>query len=116
TVNPNESKKFTVHVRVPDRSTSDLYSPIPKVSGLRSLAVNGKSVTPKIENGYAVITRQWRSGDKIDLLLPMEVQREKADERIAADRGLVALRYGPLIYNVEQADQPDINQPLGPGP
>jgi DUF1680 family protein len=116
TVNPKESKKFTVHVRVPDRSTSDLYSPIPKVSGLRSLAVNGKSVTPKIENGYAVITRQWRSGDKIDLLLPMEVQREKADERIAADRGLVALRYGPLIYNVEQADQPDINQPLGPGP
>ena len=50
------------------------------------------------------------------MVLPMEVQRAKADERIAADRGSVALRYGPLIYNVEQADQPDINQPLGPGP
>jgi hypothetical protein len=116
TINPKESKKFAVHVRVPDRSTSDLYAPFPKVSGLKSLAVNGKSITPTIENGYAVITRQWRAGDKIDLVLPMEVQRAKADERIAADRGSVALRYGPLIYNVEQADQPDINQPLGPGP
>src|ERR1035437_3694479 len=46
----------------------------------------------------------------------MEVQRVKADEHIAADRGSVALRYGPLIYNVESADQPDINQPLGAAP
>jgi hypothetical protein len=43
------------------------------------------------------------------------VQRVKADEKIAADRGLVALRYGPLIYNVERADQPSLNFALGPG-
>jgi hypothetical protein len=29
---------------------------------------------------------------------------------------MVALRYGPLIYNFETADQPDINQALGSGP
>jgi len=39
----------------------------------------------------------------------MEVQRIKADGHISADRGLVAMRYGPLIYNAERADQPDIN-------
>jgi DUF1680 family protein len=116
TVNPKQSKKFTVYVRVPDRTTSELYKPMPQVSGIKSLAVNGKSLKPKIENGYAVITREWKAGDKIDLVLPMEVQRIKADERIAADRGSVALRYGPLIYNVEQADQPDINKPLGSAP
>jgi len=37
----------------------------------------------------------------------------KADEKIAADRGLVALRYGPLIYYVERADQPSLNLALG---
>jgi hypothetical protein len=46
----------------------------------------------------------------------MEVQRIKADERISADRGLVALRYGPLIYNAERADQSDVNQVLGTAP
>jgi DUF1680 family protein len=39
----------------------------------------------------------------------MEIQVVKADEHIAADRGRVALRYGPLIYNVESADQPNLN-------
>jgi DUF1680 family protein len=116
TVNPKQSKKFTVYVRVPNRTTSALYTPTPQVSGVKSLAVNGKPITPKIENGYAVITRDWQAGDKIDLVLPMEVQRVKADEHIAADRGSVALRYGPLIYNVESVDQPDINQPIGAAP
>ena len=41
TVNPKESKKFTVYVRVPNRTTSALYTPTPQVSGLKSLAVNG---------------------------------------------------------------------------
>jgi hypothetical protein len=116
TVNPKQSKKFTVYVRVPNRTTSALYTPTPQVSGVKSLAVNGKPITPRIENGYAVITRDWQAGDKIDLVLPMEVQRVKADEHIAADRGSVALHYGPLIYNVESVDQPDINQPIGAAP
>ncbi|HET7625561.1 MAG TPA: beta-L-arabinofuranosidase domain-containing protein, partial [Verrucomicrobiae bacterium] len=116
TVNPKQSKKFSVYVRIPNRDTSELYTSFPKVSGFKSLAVNGKPIKAHIEKGYAVITRQWKAGDKIDLVLPMEVQRVKADDRIAADRGLVALRYGPLIYNVETADQADINQPLSAGP
>ena len=59
-----------------------------------------------------MIAREWKAGDKIDLVLPMEVQKVTADEKVAADKGLVALRYGPLIYNVEQADGQDINQTL----
>jgi len=115
-VNPKESKKFTVYVRIPDRTTSELYTPTPRVSGVKSLAVNGEIIQPKIINGYAVITRTWKTGDKIDLVLPMEVQRIVADKRVAADRGLVALRYGPLIYNVERADQPDISKAIGSEP
>jgi hypothetical protein len=101
---------------VPNRRTSQLYTPAPEVGGLKSLALNGEALTPKIDNGYAVITRRWEAGDRIDLELPMAVQRLKADKEIAADRGRVALRYGPLIYNVERADQPDLNLALGPEP
>jgi len=109
TVNPQQPEKFTVYVRVPDRATSALYTPAPQVSGLKSLAVNGKKITPKIEHGYAALTREWRAGDKIELELPMAIQVVKADEHIQADRGCVALRYGPLIYNIESADQPNLN-------
>jgi DUF1680 family protein len=113
TVNPKQAKKFSVFVRVPNRTTSELYTPTPAVSGLKTLAVNGKAMKPKIENGYAVITRDWKAGDKIEFELPMEVQRIKCDEKVAANRGLVALRYGPLIYNVELADQANIDQAVG---
>jgi hypothetical protein len=116
TVNPKEPRKFSIHVRVPDRHTSALYTESPAVSGLLSLAVNGKKTTPKIQNGYAIITRTWKAGDKIDLVLPMEVQRLTADPKVAADKGLVALRYGPLIYNVERADNPSITGPIADKP
>ena len=113
TVNPDTAKRFTVYVRVPNRTTSVLYTPTPQVSGLTSLSVNGSPVTPSLDKGYAAITRDWKAGDTIDLVLPLQVQRVKADQKISADRGLVALRYGPLIYNVEKADQ-DITQVLSP--
>jgi len=116
TVNPKVSKQFTVYVRVPDRTTSALYTPAPQVSGFKSLTVNGEKISPKMENGYAAITRDWKAGDTIALELPMEVQVVKASDKIAADHGLVALRYGPLIYNVERADQPNINLALGSAP
>jgi DUF1680 family protein len=116
TVNPKVSKEFTVYVRVPDRTTSELYTPVPRVNGLRSLKVNGKSIPVQMKNGYAIIKRTWKKGDKIDVVLPMEIQVITADERIEADKGKVALRYGPLIYNVESSDGQDISQAIGSGP
>jgi DUF1680 family protein len=116
TVNPDVSKEFTIYVRVPNRTTSELYAPFPKVNGLKSLKVNGKVIQPEIKNGYAIIKRVWKKGDKIDVVLPMEIQKVSADTRIKADSNKVALRYGPLIYNVETADQQDINKSLGSGP
>jgi len=47
--------------------------------------------------------------------LPMEVQLVTPDEKIEADKGRVALRYGPMIYNVEAVDQ-DITKTIGTAP
>ena len=116
TINPEEAKTFSVHVRVPNRATSKLYTAAPAVSGLKRLAVNGRLITPHIEKGYAVITRRWKSGDRIELELPMEPQRIKADPRVKADVNQVALQYGPLIYNIETADQQNLDQPLSNEP
>ena len=108
-----EGKQFTVRLRVPSRDASRLYANRPAVEGLKSLAVNGAAEEVKLENGYAVISRAWKAGDRIDLELPLGPQRIKADERVVADRGRVALRYGPLIYCIESADQ-NVDQVLPP--
>lgn len=72
-VNPKEEKEFTVRVRVPDRSVSEIYSNAPEADGIESIALNGEKITPEIENGYAAINGRWKAGDKIDLVLPMKV-------------------------------------------
>ena len=116
TVNPERAKTFSLYVRVPDRTTSRLYKDSPEVRGVERFAVNGQQVTPKIERGYAVVTREWKAGDRVELELPMEPQRVVPDTRIAADRGLVALKYGPLVYNVETADNQNIDRKIGDAP
>ncbi len=113
TVNPAESRNFTVWVRIPDRKTSDLYTSKPELNTIGALSVNGEKVDGKAVRGYIPLTREWKRGDVISFVIPMEVQQVTADERIVADRGKIALRYGPLVYNVEKADQPDIEQPVG---
>ena len=114
TVNPKVPKRFSVRIRVPNRDVSRLYAGTPDADGITSVSVNGAIVEPAIEKGYAAITRAWRAGDRIEVVLPLRVQRVRASDKIAADRGRVALRYGPLVYNIEQVDQ-DITRALAPG-
>ncbi len=116
TVNPKDARTFSVYVRVPNRTTSALYTDSPKVQGLTSLAVNGEAIQPRIEKGYAVITRVWTAGDVVALELPMHPQRVLADARVQADYQAVALKYGPLLYNVETEDNQRIDQRLGDAP
>jgi DUF1680 family protein len=113
TVSPKTPKKFAVRIRVPNRGVSVLYRPTPQVRGIGAIAVNGSPVKASIERGYAVLTRAWKVGDRIDFELPMRPQRVHAGDKIEATRGRVALRYGPLIYNLEQEDQ-DLTKSLAP--
>ena len=115
-INPREAKTFSIHVRIPDRTTSKLYKDSPVVRGVKRFGVNGREEKPVIQKGYAVVTREWKAGDRIDLELPMESQRVVADPRITADLNSVALKYGPLVYNVETADNRNIDQKLGNAP
>ena len=94
---------------MPKRNTSTLYSTSTDGDGITSISVNGLTIRPKVENGYAVINRNWRPNDRIDLVLPLVAQRVKASDKVAADAGRVALRYGPLIYSFERVDQNNVN-------
>ena len=67
--------------------------------------IHGRAVKPSVVKGYAEIQRTWKAGDTVTLELPLRVQRVYANEKVAADRGRMALRYGPLVYNIEKVDQ-----------
>jgi len=103
-LHPETPAAFAVHLRIPDRGTSALYTPAPALAGRFTLEVNGEAQQAEVVRGYARVQRTWRAGDRIALALPIEVQRVRADERVEADRGRVALQYGPLVYGIEDVD------------
>lgn len=114
TVNPARPGNFRLHLRIPNRNASELYRAEPSKADVPVIRVNGTRAKADIRNGYAVLNRQWREGDRVEFELAIEPQRIRPDSRIASLRGQTALRFGPLIYNIERQDQ-DISKPIAPG-
>jgi DUF1680 family protein len=71
------------------------------------LLVNGKSVTYRVEQGYAVVDREWRSGDRVEYRLPMAVRMITANAAVQADRGRACIGRGPIVYCAEEVDNGD---------
>jgi DUF1680 family protein len=91
-----ENGKYTLQLRVPEWCKD------------YSLSVNGNASADKADSlGYISINREWKSGDVIDFDLKMTAEFLKPHPRIDAARGCVALRKGPVIYAIEQADVKD---------
>ncbi len=68
------------------------------------LSLNGEAVTPEMVRGYAVLDREWQTGDALTLELPMPVERVRAHPNLRQDNGRVALQRGPVVYCLEAAD------------
>jgi uncharacterized protein len=79
---------------------------IPEWAGRWQATINGERIEGAPERGYLGLRRTWRAGDAIALDLPMPVERLYANPNVRDDAGRVALRRGPLIYCVEEADNP----------
>ena len=113
TVNPEKAGPFTLKVRVPgwaqgQAMPGDLYTfePLSDREPV-TLKVDGKSVPLNIEQGYATITRDWKTGSTVELHLPMPIERVIANDKVAADRGRTALQRGPIVFCAEGVDSPD---------
>ncbi|MEU7745053.1 beta-L-arabinofuranosidase domain-containing protein [Nonomuraea sp. NPDC049158] len=65
--------------------------------------VDDKPVAP---GGYARTRRVFQPGDRVLLRMPMPPRVLVADDRVDATRGCVAVTRGPLVYAIEQPDQP----------
>jgi len=120
TLNPKTPARFAVRIRAPKRDVSRLYRATPASDGITRLSVNGTAARATETNGYVEVVRAWKRGDTIEFTLPMPIQRVYGSDRIVAGgdrpspvKGKVALRLGPLVYNIEQVDQ-DISGVLSP--
>ncbi len=93
-VNPDTPVQGIIKMRIPDWCKK------------YSLKVNGKTNTKKVENGYWTIEKQWTKGDVIELVLDMPVELVASDPRVKDNIGRRAVQRGPIVYCLEQVDNP----------
>ncbi len=87
-------------------ATFDVKLRVPGWSRGFTLAINGEPITTEAINGYVTLNRAWKAGDTIALNLPMPAERLYAHPGVIMDAGRVALKRGPLVYCIEEADNP----------
>jgi len=121
-VDPRQPLRMTMALRLPGWAHNqpvpgDLYTFENVIDDTPLLTVNGEEVAADVRDGYLRVTRTWRSGDTIELALPMPVRRVRSHPAVVPDRGRVALERGPLVYCLEETDNgPDVLESvLSPG-
>lgn len=94
TIHPADVKEFNLHLRVPGWCRD------------ASISVNGEKFSGPLVSGYAVISRSWRDGDKVRILLKMPVERLISHPHVMENNDRVALKRGPIVYCFEGVDNP----------
>lgn len=100
---------FALNIRVPGwvRNSvlpSDLYTYADQQKPTYHVQVNGEEVKGELSNGYLTIDRKWKKGDAVEIHFDMLPRVVKANEKVIADRGRVAIERGPIVYCAEWAD------------
>ena len=109
TVDPPAESAFALRLRVPgwarnEPVPSDLYRHLDASGEAPSLRVNGAPAELELDRGFAVVRRDWRPGDVVELDLPMPVRRVVSHEAVEENRDRVAVERGPLVYCAEGGD------------
>jgi len=111
-INPEVPTRFWLYLRVPgwarnDAIPGDLYHFTDQKDDEVILKVNGEEKTARlIKGGYMIINRKWKTGDYVELILPMPVRKIEANEKVEEDQGKIAIQRGPLVYCAEWPDAP----------
>jgi uncharacterized protein len=108
-IEPKGKQKFNINLRLPGWANneivpSSLYAVQDPQSKKVVILINGKSAEYEIIKGYAVLSREWKKGDVIQMELPMRIQKVVSNEKVENNIGKIALQRGPLVYCAEWKD------------
>ncbi len=92
----DEPTTFTLRLRIPGWSKGNKGTFVELNRG----PVSG----PTTERGYMVVSKTWKPGDAVIINFDMPAIRVAANPNVEADRGLLAIQRGPIVYCVEAAD------------
>ena len=110
TIDKNSVGQFALKIRIPGWVKnkvvpSDLYTYTDNKRPAYTVTVNGTAASTLLsDDGYLTLDWKWKKGDKVQIHFDMEPRTVRANNKVAADRGMVAIERGPLVYCAEHPD------------
>ena len=110
TVDQNAAGQFAMKIRIPgwvknQVVPSNLYQYTDAKRLSYGIMVNGQLVNGQLtSDGYYTIDRKWKKGDKVQIHFDMEPRTVRANNKVEADRGMISVERGPLVYCAEHPD------------
>ena len=103
------NQDFTMKLRIPgwvrgNVLPGDLYSYTDNQKPAYQVSVNGQTVESDVNDGYLSIARKWKKGDVVEVHFDMIPRIVKANPKVEADHGRVAVERGPIVYCAEWPD------------
>ena len=103
------NQDFTMKLRIPgwvrgNVLPGDLYSYTDNQKPVYQVSVNGQTVESDVNDGYLSIARKWKKGDVVEVHFDMIPRIVKANPKVEADHGRVAVERGPIVYCAEWPD------------
>lgn len=69
-----------------------------------TLTKNDQPLAVETQQGFVTLQNTWRSGDAVELTLPMPVRRIVSHPKVKENESKVALQRGPIVYCAEGID------------
>ena len=111
-VDPPEKQKINLHIRVP----SWTLGLVAQLNGMPIETPDTLTTTTQTASGYDPrrsqfwqLKREWSPGDVIEIEFNMDIQLHRAHPKVKGHDGKAALSLGPLVYCLENIDNPDID-------
>ena len=102
--------EFALKIRIPGwlrnkPVPSDLYTYTDNKRLGYAVTINGQTFPFQLtDDGYLTLEHRWKKGDRIQLTFDMEPRVVRANAKVEADRGMVCIERGPLVYCAEHPD------------
>jgi DUF1680 family protein len=130
-INPTEKRKFKLHLRIPSwnpiamiqmyelvkdqmvENAEEHFSHTVSSAGLRESVEFQKQVTasgydPRV-SWFTFLDRTWSPGDILEFNFDMSIKPRRAHPKVKGHTGKVAITRGPLVYCLEDVDNPDLD-------
>jgi len=100
-IDPVKAAEFSVFVRIPGWArAADVKVKPPR------FATRDPQRNPPQPGQYYEIHRRWSPGDRVEIDFGVQPRMIRANPLVREDAGRVAVERGPLVYCLEQPDQP----------